>query len=56
MNRELQATLDDLARMKVGDDDELDSLLSAPTVGADLPAGFATPGLLTARRWVLRSG
>lgn len=38
LNRELRATLDDLARMKVGDDDELDSLLSAPTVGAELPA------------------
>ena len=38
VNRELRATLDDLARMKVGDDDELDSLLSAPTVGSDVSA------------------
>lgn len=43
VNRELRATLDDLARMKVGDDDELDSLLSAPTVGADLPAEVRDP-------------
>lgn len=57
VNRELRATLVDLARTKVGDDDRARQFALRPNCGIGrVRRGSRHRGLLVARRWVRRSG